>query len=203
MTINAATTTVYARVDLASRRITSLSDVLLTSTPERPVFVVSANDPNITHYIVEDDQVHPSGISVRVADAAEITDIDAETSARVTSATTSAKYAKAFELKKLYDEQFIRRFRTKGFYTTTETLAALSYEGTDPDGTMVATKALAVNVNTWYNEWRHGETQNAIDAMFAAADMGDPIDEDLRSAINDTLDNFLTARGIDITIYCR
>ena len=203
MTINAATTAVYARVDLASRRITSLSDVLLVSIPERPVFVVGANDPDISHYIVEDSSTDPSGITVRIATSTEIVDIDAETVARIASSTAAAKYAKAFELKKLYDEQFIRRFRTKGFYTTTETLAAQQYTGADPDGTMAAVKALAISVNTWYNEWRHGVTQTAIDAMFAASDMGLPIDEDLRSSINDVLDNFLTDRGADINVYSR
>ena len=121
MPINESTTTVYVRVDSASRRIIGLDDNILAASPGKPVYTVSANDPKISHYIVENDENDPNGISVRVATAAEITTIDAEETARISAATAAAKYNKSFELKTFYDEQFIRRFRAKGFMTTTET----------------------------------------------------------------------------------
>lgn len=201
--ITSTTTTVYCRVDAASRRIIGLSDVVIPVEEGKPVYTVAANDPKLSHYIVETDVADPNGMSVRLATAAEITEIDTAETDRISAFTASAKYAKAFALKKLYDEQFIRRFRSKSFYTTTETIAAWQYSGTDPDGVMADIKAQAEGVNNMYNEWRFGACQTAIDAMLAAPDMGVEIDEDFRSSVNDDLDNFLVARGIDITIYSR
>lgn len=201
--ITSTTTTVYCRVDLPSRRIVGLSDVVIPVEEGKPVYTVAANDPKVSHYIVIEDVLDAYGIGVRVADATEITAIDITEADRAVATITAAKQSKTFALKGFFDEQFIRRFRTRGFLTTAETLAAWQYTGLDPDGVVAAKKLEAEDINNWYNEWRFGNTQVAIDAMIAALDMGIAIDEEYRTLVNDDLDAFLIARGLDILIYHR
>ncbi len=202
MPITPATTTVYVRVDSASRRIIGLSDVMLPAIAGKPVFTLSENDANILHYVVETDGGAEHGFTVRVATAEEIVAIDGDETDRVAAALSAAKYTKAFAIKEFFDEEFIRRFRSKGFMTTTETLAAEAYAGTDTN--MVDNiKPLAIMTNTMYCEWRFNTIQPAIDAMLAADGLGDEIDEAYRTAVNDDLDQFLADRGLDILVYHR
>ncbi len=203
--IDANTLTVYVRVDLKTQKVVSLSDELLPAVEGRPVFTLSANDPDIKHYIVEADGGAEHGVVVRVSTNEESTTIDEEVTARIVSATAAAKYNKAFAIKVLYDEQFIRRFRGgsgTGFMTTTEALAAFAYEGAD-ENMINNVVPLARLVNTLYNEWRHGEIQTVINTMVAAPDMGIELDADHINDLNDVLDQFLADHGIDILIYHR
>jgi len=196
------TTQVYVRVDLPSRRVIGVSDQLLQPRPDKPVFVVAANKSRLDHYVVVEDQAAEFGCTVRVATDAEIVEFDAKLAATVTATLAKAKYQKAFAIKNLYDECYIRRFLARGFMTTDETEAASTYSGTDANILNVI-KPLGIKINNGYNEWRHGVCQLAINTMLNGEGLGAEIDNDTRSAIEAELDTFLTARDFDIAIYHR
>jgi len=198
--ITNATTTVYVRVDLASRRPIAVSDEVLADRPGKPVFTVTANSPRLDYYVVEEDVTNQYGVSVRIATAGEQTAADTAVADRVATSLAKQKYSKSFVIKDLYDEAFIRRFRTEHFFTTTETIAAAGYTGVD---TAAATaKAQAVAVMDTYNEWRWNNTATAIANMQAAPDLSVETDE-FKANLEDELDAFLTAAGYDINVYSR
>jgi len=198
--IDGSTTQVFVRVNLASRRVVAVSDMALADKPGQPVFTVAANSPRVDYYIVEDGPA-PYNVAVRIATAGEQAAADAALTAIRDAALAKAKYSKSFKIKDLYDETFIRRFRTKNFFTTTETIAAAGYTGADAAAS--AKKADAVAVMDSYDEWRWNNAQTAIDAMLAATDLGAELDDEYKAAMEDALDTFLTAKGWDITIYHR
>jgi len=200
--ITESTTLVYVRVDLASRRVVSVTDVQLVSLPGKPVFTVASNQSNLAYYIIEDDAQAEFGITVRAATTEERTTIDAAIVANAEAIRTRSKFAKAIAIKNFYDMCFISRFFARGFYTTLETLAAANYTGTDP--VMDDIKVLGANINEAYNEWRHGICKPVIDDMLAdTVGLGVELTDEYRSTVEDTLDTFLTTRGFDIEVYHR
>jgi len=200
--ITEETTTVYVRVDLASRRVISVSDQPLVNRPGRPVFQVSSNSPRLDYYVIEENASATHGITVRAATSAERTAADEAKNAYLARVMAEGKFRKAIQIKDFFDEIYIRRFFARGFYTTLETLAAASYDGTDT-GMIDTVVPKAKKINQAYNEWRHLVCQPAIDAMLAADDLGRELNDEYRNEIQDELDTFLTDRDFDITVYSR
>lgn len=200
--ITPETTVVYVRVDLASNRVIAVSDQVLVNREGRPVFQVASNKSNIDYYVIEKNPSATYGITVRPATAAEITAADAIRSTNVAKAISKTKAVTAIKLKDFYDMCFISRFYARGFYTTLETLAASSYDGTDAH-MLAVVKPLGIKINRAYNEWRHTVCQPVIDAMIAGADFGPELDNEYRNDVESELDTFLTSHEFDIAEYHR
>ena len=200
--ITAETTKVYVRVDLASRRVIAVSDMVLPSREGKPVFQVLSNQSRLDYYIVETNTSAQHGITVRAATTTERTTADAVKNDIQVKALAKAKYMKSVQIKNFYDETFIRRFYSRGFYTTLETLAASAYDGLDAS-MLTVVKPLGIKINQAYNEWRHGICQPVIDTMMASEGLGADLNDEYRSTLQDQLDTFLTERDFDISVFKR
>lgn len=201
--INASTTKVFVRVDLASNRVMSVSDDVLASSPGKPVFAVAANFVKLEYYIVEKNPSATFGISVRPANDAERAAVDAKAVTAVADSVKRIKASKALVIRDFYVNMIIARFVTASFLSDDEITSAATYVGTDPHMVDVI-KPLAIKIDSAYNEWRFNECQPVIDAMLAdATGVGVELDEAYRNATQNKLDAFLTARGFDIATYHR
>lgn len=201
--INASTTKVYVRVDLASNRVVSVSDEVLASSTGKPVFVIAANSPKLEYYIVEKNPSATFGINVRIANDAERVEIDAKATAAIADSVKRIKNNKALVIRDFYVNMIVARFVTASFLSDDEITSAATYVGTDPHMVDVI-KPLAIKIDSAYNEWRFNVCQPVIDAMFAdTTGVGIELDEAYRNATQNALDAFLTARGFDIATYHR
>lgn len=193
--ITEATTQVWVRVDLKSKRVISVSDEPLTSLEGKPVFTVSANFARLDYYAVVDNASATYGITVRAKTAEERAAADAALAANVTAVTARAKDAKAEQIRSFYMTMFQAKAKAKGFSCCEELIAAATYAGTDTNMT-TNVKPLAVSVLDARNEWRFNVCQPVIDAMYAAADMGVELSNEYRVETEKVLATFMTEKGL-------
>lgn len=199
--ITETTTQVWVRVDAKSRRVIAVSDEPLAIVEGKPVFPIAANFARLDYYKVENNASATYGFIVRAATAEERSAADAAAATNAAFVTQRSRQAKVEDIRNLFANMFMNRFRATAFQNMKDVACAASYSGTDTN--MVDNvKPLAIQIMNAGCEWKHNSCQPVLAGVLDGS-ITVEVDDNYRTTTEDALDTFLTEKGFDVATYHR